>query len=218
MSGTTSQICSATKRSCSKPSSRKKTGAPAGPRTVRSTTPQVLRTLHRGKASRCGPWRFYNLLFQVRFEREVITPSQNRWADSVAGSRNRSVCSPVGYVGHFLPCHHRTLTRTLSVSVSVCHKAVFVFAINEGKPKLVIPLREDGTSLGRGGPFEVRMLLYEELNRTGGELLTVEHQTQEVSREPLPLRRILSCSRGELDNLLSKLYGFWAETSEPASS
>src|SRR5262249_35088950 len=127
-----SQICSATKRSCSKPSSRKKTGAPAGPRTVRSTTPQVLRTLHRGKASRCGPWRFSNLLFQVRFELEVITPSQNRWADSVAGSRNRSVCSPVAYVGHFLPCHHRKLTRTLSVSVSVCPQSRFGFCDKRG--------------------------------------------------------------------------------------
>src|SRR5215471_11041833 len=155
MSGTTSRICSVTKRSCLKPSSRKKTGAPAGPPTARSTTPQVLRTLRRAKASRCGPWRFSNLLFQVRFELEVITPSQNRRADSVAGSRNRSVCSPVANVGHFLPCHHRKLTRTLSVSVSVCHKAVFVFAINEGRPKLVIPLREDGTSLGRGGSFDV---------------------------------------------------------------
>src|SRR5262245_52047266 len=155
MSGTTSRICSATKRSCLKPSSRKKTGAPAGPRIVHSMTPQVRRMPRRGKASRCGPWRFSNLLLQVRFELEVITPPQNRWTDSVARSRNRSLCLAVAYVGHFLPCHHRKLTLTLSVSVSVCHKAVFVFAINEGRRKLVIPLREDGTSLGRGGPFDV---------------------------------------------------------------
>jgi len=155
MSGTISPTCSATKRSCLKPSSRKETGAHAGPRTVHSTIPQVRRMPRRGKASRCGPWRFSNLLLQVRFELEVITPSQNRRADSVAGSRNRSVCSPVAYVSHFLSCHHRKLTRTLSVSVSVCHKAVSVFAINEARPKLVIPLREAGTSLGRGGPFDV---------------------------------------------------------------
>src|SRR5262249_16321781 len=152
MSGTISPTCSATKRSCLKPSSRKETGAHAGPRTVHSTIPQVRRMPRRGKASRCGPWRFSSLLLQVRFELEVITPSQNRWADSIAGSRNRSVCSPVVYVGHFLPCHHRKLMRPLSVSVSVCQQAVFVFAINEGRPKVVIPLPEDGTSLGRGAP------------------------------------------------------------------
>ena len=48
------------KRSCSKPSSRKETAVPDGPPIVRSTTPQVRRTPRRGKASRCGPWRFSN--------------------------------------------------------------------------------------------------------------------------------------------------------------
>jgi hypothetical protein len=60
MSGIISRICSAMKRSFLKPSSRKETAAPAGPPIVRSTTPQVHRTLRRGKASRCAPWRFSN--------------------------------------------------------------------------------------------------------------------------------------------------------------
>src|SRR5262249_31124468 len=105
-------------------SSRKETGAPAGPRIAHSTTPQVRRTPRRGKASRCGPWRFSNLLPQVRFELEVITPSQNRWADSVAGSRNRSVCSPVAYVDHFLPDHQRKLMRTLLCQCLFATKAL----------------------------------------------------------------------------------------------
>src|SRR4029450_6615666 len=59
MSGIISPTCSAMKRSFLKPSSRKETAAPAGPPLVRSTTPQVRRTLRRGKASRCVPWRFF---------------------------------------------------------------------------------------------------------------------------------------------------------------
>src|SRR6266404_9618824 len=58
MSGIISPTCSAMKRLCSKPSSRKETAAPAGPPIVRSTTLQVRRTPRRGKASRCVPWHF----------------------------------------------------------------------------------------------------------------------------------------------------------------
>src|SRR5262249_45818882 len=103
----------------------------------------------------CGPWRFSDLLLQGRFELEVITPSQNRWADSVTGSRNRSSVLTCGICGSLSAVPPRKLTRTLSVLVSVCHKAVFVFAINADRHQLGIPLREDGTSLGRGGPFDV---------------------------------------------------------------
>src|SRR5499426_3176038 len=60
MSGIISPICSAMKRLCSKPSSRKETAAPAGPPIVRSTTLQVRRTPRRGKASKCVPWHFSN--------------------------------------------------------------------------------------------------------------------------------------------------------------
>src|SRR5262244_4338792 len=60
MSGIISPTCSAMKRLCSKPSSRKETAAPAGPPIVRSTTLQVRRTPRRGKASKCVPWHFSN--------------------------------------------------------------------------------------------------------------------------------------------------------------
>src|SRR5262249_5628305 len=60
MSGIISPTCSAMKRLCSKPSSRKETAAPAGPLIVRSTTLQVRRTPRRGKASKCVPWHFSN--------------------------------------------------------------------------------------------------------------------------------------------------------------
>jgi hypothetical protein len=73
MSGTISPTCSAMKRSCSKPSSRKETVAPDGPPIVRSTTLQVHRTPHRGKALRCGPWRFSNHHAQPSFIRSLPT-------------------------------------------------------------------------------------------------------------------------------------------------